>query len=673
VWYNTPVSLLWKNAVQPGTLMHILHRRLLIALLIGVVALLPRTTTLHDFLTFDEAYHWIGRTERFHAALVEREWAATRQTGHPGVTLMWLGSLGLALEQAATPTPQSDSDSLQHLAWMRLPSAVLHAVLVALGFLLLLRLVAPPTALLAGLFWATSPFLIAHARLLHMDALLTDFVVLCVLCVLIACRAPQRLPWLLAAGVLVGLALLTKGPALMALPMVGLLLFWQLPAGSLWARLRLAVGGYLLWLGVALLVVVALWPALWVTPQLALERYVEKIVWEGGNPFTRAQFFMGQSVTDPGLLFYPVVYLFRTTPLTMLGVLLLPLALRHPSHERATVLALAAVVLFWVVVMSTGAKKFDRYVLPTWPLLLVLAAAGWAALLARVWAAHRRLALAVGGLLSGALLLPLIGYHPHYLSYYNPLAGGGAVAQQVLLIGWGEGNDVVGDYLRSRTDIAQGAVLATDTRLLQPFVPVPVKHITVLEEAKEAKEHGSATANYVVVDRAALQRNTYPHLVAQMQQQSVPLHHVVLHGIEYAVVYQLPRPYAQPVGADFGAALHLHGVTITRQEGRLVVLPSWGVRRTPAADYWVFLHLLDAAGTVVAQSDTPPGGAEFPPSSAWQPGQQIAVPLPLVLPPARAEGEYRLVMGLYDVASGERVRLEDGSDTLLLGRVRLPE
>ena len=69
----------------------------LLALLLGVVALLPRVLGLADFITTDEAYHWVARTERFAGAIADHRWAATNLTGHPGVTLMWLGSLGLSL------------------------------------------------------------------------------------------------------------------------------------------------------------------------------------------------------------------------------------------------------------------------------------------------------------------------------------------------------------------------------------------------------------------------------------------------------------------------------------------------------------------------------------------------------------------------------------------------
>src|SRR5512144_2515610 len=72
-----------------------------IVLLLGVVALLPRVLGLVDFLTTDEVYNWISRVERFSGAIAGRQWSATLLVGHPGVTLCWLASLGLAAEHYA--------------------------------------------------------------------------------------------------------------------------------------------------------------------------------------------------------------------------------------------------------------------------------------------------------------------------------------------------------------------------------------------------------------------------------------------------------------------------------------------------------------------------------------------------------------------------------------------
>ncbi len=664
----------------------------LLLVAIGGIALLPRVWGLTDFLTTDEAYHWIDRTRAFRHVLSRQRWHETILAGHPGVTLMWLGSLGLVLEDVFSEQGAAGSISLlERLAWMRLPVVLLHTLLIPCGYLLLRRLVAPATALIACLLWATSPYLVAHSRLLHLDGLLTMFVTLSLLCALIACRAARPLPWMIAAGMLTGLALLTKGPALILLPTVGVLLLWHIPAATLPARLHRTTGWYLLWLGMAMIIVVLLWPALWVVPDQALQRYLGEIISNGGRPNGDGQFFLGQPVGDPGPWFYPVANLFRLTPLATLGLLALPLALWRSASERRTLLALGAFLVFWTLVMTLGPKKFDRYVLPTWPALLVLVAAGLGQLLTtgrhllaqRNWSRHTHqvLAASAGLVLAVLMLHPLLTYHPYYLSYYNPLLGGGRAAQRTLLIGWGEGMDQIGAYLRARPDLHDGPVLSALPRTLQPFVPVPVKSVLELNES---------TQNYAVVYLESAQRGAYPEIYDQIRQ-TVPLDRITIHGIDYALIYQLPRPFEQPVGAAWGSppgtamagqtdTLRLLGITVAHTPEQLTITPAWDVRDHLAGDYNVFLHLIDAQGQRVAQVDVAPGGADWPATSAWQPGQQIGVPLPLPLPADLAAGEYRLILGLYNSVTGERVPLIAGmaadptlagADALLLDIIEL--
>jgi 4-amino-4-deoxy-L-arabinose transferase-like glycosyltransferase len=642
---------------------------LLLALFI--LALAPRVSGLADFLTTDEAYHWIDRTARFGAAIGQRRWADTLQTGHPGVTTMWLGSLGAQLELALGGRQGTAPALVAHLAWLRLPSAILQALLVPLGYLVLRTLMRPGSALCGALLCATSPYLIAHSRLLHVDALLCAFVTGGVLLLMRACSPTTGRTYsrrlVAASGICAGLALLSKGPALILLPFAGLLLFalmWdaERPAGARAALMLLlrSVWRYLGWLAIALVVVVVLWPALWADPGRALTRYVSEIIDNGGRPNGDGQFFLGRAIADPGPLFYPMADLFRTTPFMLVGLLALPLALhRQPAPgipERRTLLALGAFVLFWTLVMTLGPKKFDRYVLPTWPALLLLSGAGLAALgswLAALARAPVRRTLISGALLAAVLAAEggqLVWYQPYYLSYYNPLLGGGRVAQRLFLIGWGEGMDQAGAYLQSRADLAYGPVLAPLGATLQPFVPIDVRDVD---------DFGTLPANYAVVYLESLQRAANPQLY-QALQTTIPLRRITIHGIDYALIYQLPRPFVTPLDASFGDVLRIRGVTVEHSERRVTVTPAWDVRAQPASDARAFVHVLDTHGARVAQIDVDPGGGEVPPTSAWQPGQQISVPFPVDLPLALPPGTYDLVLGLYDASSGARLSLQGG-------------
>ncbi len=82
----------------------------------------------------------------------------------------------------------------------------------------------------------------------------------------------------------------------------------------------------------------------------------------------------------------------------------------------------------------------------------------------------------------------------------------------------------------------------------------------------------------------------------------------------------------------------------------------WQAERTPQRDLTFFVHLLDAAGEIVAQTDRRPFGGRFP-TPAWLPGESLQDTYALPLPPELPAGDYRLRVGFYDDAA--RLRLAD--------------
>jgi hypothetical protein len=113
--------------------------------------------------------------------------------------------------------------------------------------------------------------------------------------------------------------------------------------------------------------------------------------------------------------------------------------------------------------------------------------------------------------------------------------------------------------------------------------------------------------------------------------------------------------------ASFGDALALVGYAAP--EGGLVAGDEvsfrlyWRAARTAPGRYTVFTHLLDADGKRVAQLDHEPRAGRSP-TLDWVAGEVVADPYRLRLP---AEGAgrppYRLLVGLYDTASGQRLPL----------------
>ena len=94
--------------------------------------------------------------------------------------------------------------------------------------------------------------------------------------------------------------------------------------------------------------------------------------------------------------------------------------------------------------------------------------------------------------------------------------------------------------------------------------------------------------------------------------------------------------------------------------GEIVTMDvAWAVAgdRAPAADYVVFVHLLDAAGRIAAQRDMAPLGGSAR-TSTWPAGPGNAARLDrigLAIPGDTPPGRYRLLIGLFDPATGHRL------------------
>jgi hypothetical protein len=160
-------------------------------------------------------------------------------------------------------------------------------------------------------------------------------------------------------------------------------------------------------------------------------------------------------------------------------------------------------------------------------------------------------------------------------------------------------------------------------------------------------------------------------------RQTPPLFTLRMHGITYATIHQLPRPFDVPLDALFGDGLRLRGFSQRRAGNTLTITPSWDVQADQAGGRFCFVHVLGPDGRRVAQIDALLDQGMFP---TWQAGQQFDTPFPLQLPNDLTPGQYRVVMGVYTPDSG-RLPLRrgpaapdglDGPDALLVTTLAVP-
>ncbi len=127
--------------------------------------------------------------------------------------------------------------------------------------------------------------------------------------------------------------------------------------------------------------------------------------------------------------------------------------------------------------------------------------------------------------------------------------------------------------------------------------------------------------------------------------------------------YRLPR-VAHPVDIRLGEAITLRGYDVMpaspARGGDWEITLYWQARGRVPISYKVFVHLYDAAGNLRAQVDDYPLRGEAP-TNTWLPGEVVVDRYTLSLPSDLPLGIYRLAIGLYDPASGQRLPAQDAA------------
>ncbi|MFN8633836.1 MAG: glycosyltransferase family 39 protein [Chloroflexota bacterium] len=539
-------------------LIRLVRSPLVVAALCIVLGIGVRLHGLDRAYTSDEGY-WLQRTVRFGDALLNGNWVGTARSGHPGVTVMWVGLLGIGPSQihayageyaVSAATLEAVPGAERLLSAGRAAVAVVAAVLLGLAVLLAGRLLGT-AGLLGGALLALDPYTIGMTRLLHVDSLLTPLLLVSVLAGLVYWLGGRHWSLLVLSAVSGGLALLTKAPAITLVPFFGLV--WLVvghPWAGGWRAISRAWLAGLAWVTLAVAVYVALWPVLWVWPVYTIVAVAKFAVTIGGAPHLWPNYFLGQPTSgDPGLLFYPVATLLRLGPVATVGLVLLAvLAAGRRLGSRAaddtdmavepndapdrdgvgggTVLWLLVFAIVFADVMAIGSKKFDRYMLPALAVLTILGGVG-------IWALARML---TGRLAAMVVLLALLGQgywllsaHPYPIAAYNPLFGGIGTARQAIMVGWGEGLDQTAAFLNRLPNARQLTVSTQYHHVLRP-----------LFVGRTVRVPSTQTVDYYVVYVNMVQRNTVPIPVRAAMASTGPVFTATVDGEPFAWVYRGP-------------------------------------------------------------------------------------------------------------------------------------
>lgn len=415
----------------------------LLGTLLVIVAAVSWTTLRNESLTFDEVTY----IPAGYSYVVTGDYRLNPE--HPPLTKLLAGMALLPLEprldttQTAWQTAdqwafgraffeQSGIPAQRLVSVARLPTVLMTMLLVVAAYALANALYGRAAGVTAAFFCAFSPNILAHGRLATNDLALAFTVLLTALATFRFTRRPSLVSGLLAGGAL-GLALLTKYNAVL---LVGLVPLWlvltALPEGRMpvpgwrwlpqgvhprFRRILFAAGASAPILLVALLVVTLAYGApgdprpylrglsvLYTNVRLDMPAYFHGTFHAGRLPY----YFLG-------------VFLLKTpTPFLLLLGLRAGDQVMRRELDRDSAIFLALPALLWFVVVSATAMPFGvRYILPIYPLAFVYVSGLVASpSLAATW---RKACVAA---LAGLMAISSVRAYPHYLPYFNLLAGG---------------------------------------------------------------------------------------------------------------------------------------------------------------------------------------------------------------------------------------------------------
>ncbi len=432
-----------------------------------------------------------------------------------------------------------------------------------------------------------------------------------------------------------------------------------------------------IWGLISLAMFVALWPAMWVDPLGTIQRMLAETV--GKVEEGHLVYFFGQPTLDPGPWFYPYVIPFRMTPVTLTGALLsgvllmLTLIPSSGTKNQPLYAVRGTLFLFWLFTLSLllfgilSPKKQDRYLLPLFPILDLLAALGWWGLLVLITSflpqklipsppvSNRYPPISIFYLLASILLIwhayPAITYYPYYLTYFNPVMGGPQRAAQTTLMGWGEGMEQVAAYLNTKPDADRLYVASTPSQTLLPYFAGTGENFYTNDIAFRA--------DYVVLYLAQIQRLAPSPEIVRYFEALPPEKVITLQGVDYAKIYPGPKlilpdipPEAPPANIGLGNTLRLAGYQLPNLQP-LTSNPSltlyWHALAPLPVNYTISVRAKAADGRLLAQQDSWPVDGLLP-TSQWRQGDYVTDIHSLEIDPSQID-HFEVVV--YNAETGE--------------------
>lgn len=507
------------------------------------LALLPRVLIPSGtFFNFDAAGHWIFRTKGFLDGLTTLDIQKLVQAPHPGVTLMWITSLGEWANQTFHVYRLWNDPTIGYITVLKLPMMFVTAVLAALVYPFLRGLTTTRFALAVAAIWTVEPIYLVFSRYLHLDGLITGFFLLIVIATWRA-RRESSWRWTIIAAVLMGLAALTRINIIPSIVLTAMAASFA--RRGQWKHWIIQLGAML---GLVIATIIILWPAI-----VGAWPEVVKIINRGIDLGTSDHEVPSRVDNHPVVrkMLYPLFLTIRTWSwLVIFGAFGIISSLVMTMRRRRMTFGfyLVASMIAVLIVLFVADKKLDRYASPAiGPLLILAVMTG-----AKLWRTMpTRWASIAGGAMVGVVLLSvanLLRLAPYLQTYQNELA---AFLRQSNTIstsaaftpGWGEGYYETAKYIESlgwpSTAIrnARSFCIHRTPDIPDTYPYSPAYRSSCYHTAYSLGE--ASKAEYIAISDATFAQQVYPRLLRDIKRLGwKPVHIITINGKPTVYIYK---------------------------------------------------------------------------------------------------------------------------------------
>ena len=395
-----------------------------------------------------DVWKWKARSYDFTTGVFTLDFEKTYQKYHPGVTLMWVGSAGVKVQnfyhKVILNNPGQELTNIFELHFIqKLLVVIAIGITFAFCFYVLRSLFGLHFAVLSAFLLSFEPFYLALTRVFHLEGLVSTFMLASALWLYYYFSDESYKKRLVISGVFGGLAFLTKTSSLYLLLFVGLMVFLnKYNKDRFWESVKKAISPVLKWLGVSLVVFIVLWPALWVKPFYVISQLYRGVA-EIGVEIEHIQVYFGKLVENPGPTFYPVVLALKSSVFLLPGLVGSLIVMKSFDEKKKDFTKFLLIYsFFYFLQLTIPTKKLDRYILPALMSLSLVSTMFYLWVLQKLDKGKKILPIFL--MFTPVLLSVLI--HPDYLSYCNPMFGGLKTGIEVLEPKWIIGSREIVSY-----------------------------------------------------------------------------------------------------------------------------------------------------------------------------------------------------------------------------------